>query len=411
MSEINFRDYIPDEKRDPTVTARVHTIQRMTGERPQGLFANWRRLFSEPFQGITTSGKPIDSLFKLQSEGAPTKAVVDTLAALLEALTPGQKAAMHFPIDSDQWRNWQNTELFVETHGLRLDEHPIEVRKAVMAVVRASLSNYGFEISRNVMRLNGFLGELIGAPLVLGEWTYTFCLFGEPSLDKPWGWQLFGHHLCLNCFLLGDQMVLTPAFMGAEPSYGDEGGHAGIRLFQDEERSGLALMRGLTSEQQATATVAHSMMGGDLPNGRRHFADNLHLGGAFQDNRIIPYEGLSANTLGKSQRRRLLNLIEAYYAMLPDGPRETRMAEIEQHLAETHFCWIGATEENSTFYYRIQSPVTFIEFDHHTGVFLSNDEPAKFHVHTIVRTPNGNDYGIDLLKLHYQHSKHHRNHK
>ena len=44
----------------------------------------------------------------------------------------------------------------------------------------------------------------------------------------------------------------------------------------------------------------------------------------------------------------------------------------------------------------------FIEFDHHAGVFLTNAEPAKFHVHTIVRTPNGNDYGIDLLRLHYQ---------
>jgi hypothetical protein len=25
-----------------------------------------------------------------------------------------------------------------------------------------------------------------------------------------------------------------------------------------------------------------------------------------------------------------------------------------------------------------------------------------------VRTPNGNDYGIDLLRLHYQQAAHHR---
>jgi hypothetical protein len=25
-----------------------------------------------------------------------------------------------------------------------------------------------------------------------------------------------------------------------------------------------------------------------------------------------------------------------------------------------------------------------------------------------VRTPNGNDYGIDLLRLHYRHAAHHR---
>ena len=57
---------------------------------------------------------------------------------------------------------------------------------------------------------------------------------------------------------------------------------------------------------------------------------------------------------------------------------------------------------HAPFYYRIQSPVVFIEFDHHAGVFLTNAEPAKFHVHTIVRTPNGNDYGVDLLRQHYE---------
>ena len=37
-----------------------------------------------------------------------------------------------------------------------------------------------------------------------------------------------------------------------------------------------------------------------------------------------------------------------------------------------------------------------LEFDHHSGVFLANSEPAKFHVHTIVRLPNGGDYGNAL---------------
>ena len=48
-----------------------------------------------------------------------------------------------------------------------------------------------------------------------------------------------------------------------------------------------------------------------------------------------------------------------------------------------------------------------IEFDHHTGVFLTNEEPMTFHTHTIVRTPNGNDYGMDLLRLHYETAPHH----
>ena len=46
-----------------------------------------------------------------------------------------------------------------------------------------------------------------------------------------------------------------------------------------------------------------------------------------------------------------------------------------------------------------------IEFDHEPGVVFANDEPTRHHVHTIVRTPNGNDYGIDLLRQHYE--RHH----
>jgi hypothetical protein len=152
------------------------------------------------------------------------------------------------------------------------------------------------------------------------------------------------------------------------------------------------------------------MVGGDLPPGRRHFADNLHLGGAYQDNRIIPYEGIEAAALTKAQRRDLLDLVEAYLSPLPKGPLTARMTDIERHHDATRFSWIGGFEEASAFYYRIQSPVVMIEFDHHGGVFLTNAEPAKFHVHTIVRTPNGNDYGLDLLRLHYERAPHHHGH-
>ena len=215
-----------------------------------------------------------------------------------------------------------------------------------MAVLRASLSHKGYEIARDVMQLNRFLGDLVGGPAVLGEWAYTFCLFGAPSDSEPWGWQLFGHHLSLNCFVIGRQMVLTPCFLGAEPNYADTGPFAGTRLFEDEERAGLALMRSLSASQQQRAIVAHAMVGGDLPPGRRHFADNLHLGGAFQDNRIVPYEGLRASALSAQQQRDLMDLVEAYIAPLPPGPLAARLAEVERHLADTHFCWIGGFAED-----------------------------------------------------------------
>ena len=42
-----------------------------------------------------------------------------------------------------------------------------------------------------------------------------------------------------------------------------------------------------------------------------------------------------------------------------------------------------------------------IEFDHQLPVALEGPRvPNKHHVHTVVRTPNGNDYGKDLLRQH-----------
>ncbi len=410
MSREDYRPFVPapGQTRLGGPTPRTHAQARLQSPGAIALFSAWEELAKAPFTGITTDGVVKPGLFAREDAGAPTAAMMAAATGLLALLGPEQRAAMCFPVDTRVWQQWQNTEIMVERHGLRLDEATESVQNVVLNVLRASLSPKGFEDSRAVMRLNQFLGDLVGGPQVLGEWAYTFCLFGTPSLGDPWGWQLFGHHLCLSCLVIGGQMVLSPTFMGAEPTYADHGPFAGISLFEDEERCGLALMRSLSPEQQRLALVSRSMNGADHPPGRWHFADHLHMGGAHQDNRIVPYEGLIASRLSAHQKRDLLDLVSAYVAPLPAGPHAARMAEVERHLDDTHFCWIGEQGDKSTFYYRIQSPVIFIEFDHHSGVFLTNKEPAKFHVHTIVRTPNGNDYGVDVLRRHYAEADHHR---
>lgn len=370
------------------------------------LFIPWDALYQQPFTGITTDGKVMPGLFSLEPNGAPTEAMIAASERLLAEASPDERAALMLPADAREWRRWNNTEMYTYKHGLRFEEVSVRLREAILAVVRESLSAKGCDKTRDVMRLNHFLGELAGNTKVLGEWSYNFTLFGAPSASEPWGWQLAGHHLALNCLVLGRQMVLSPAFMGAEPTYADTGPFAGTRLFQDEEHGGLALMHALSVTQREQAILYHSSVGVDLPPGRRHRADQLHLGGAFQDNRVIPYEGVKVAGFSPLQRRQLLDLVNAYVEPLPAGPRKARMDEVERHLDDTHFCWIGGFGEDDTFYYRIQSPIAMIEFDHHSGVFLTNTLPAKFHIHTIVRTPNGNDYGADLLRLHYAQDHH-----
>ena len=68
----------------------------------------------------------------------------------------------------------------------------------------------------------------------------------------------------------------------------------------------------------------------------------------------------------------------------------------------------GRRRPASVYYYRIHSPVILIEFDHQRPANLAqfaNDPntPTRHHIHCVVRTPNGNDYGKDLLRQHSSH--------
>jgi Protein of unknown function (DUF3500) len=81
----------------------------------------------------------------------------------------------------------------------------------------------------------------------------------------------------------------------------------------------------------------------------------------------------------------------AFSMMSKGGRPSSRAEEIKLHLLETWFAWMGGFGENNVFY-KVYSPVLLIEFGMHKRVFLSNDEPEKFHIHIIVRTPNGNHY-------------------
>jgi hypothetical protein len=213
---------------------------------------------------------------------------------------------------------------------------------------------------------------------------------GTPSATEPWGWQLDGHHLIINYFVLGDQVVMTPTFMGSEPVTATEGQYAGASVMQDEEAVGLAFMRSLTPAQQQTATIDRAK------------TRNNAQAQAFNDNLTLAYAGLAGSALTPAQRDGLLSVIHEYVRNMDEGHAAVRMAEVKEHLDDTWFAWIGSTGDDDVFYYRILSPVILIEFDHQTPVALPGARvPGKVHVHSVVRTPNGNDYGKDLLRQHY----------
>ena len=348
---------------------------------------------SEPFKGVTTDGLCVPGLFPIRVTGISVQPLLEAALAYIASLSADQKTRSLFPIESDAWRRWSNIHPFLLRHGVSLDELSPEPRALALTLLRESLSSDGFRTARDVMRLNEFIGQVTGSHAEYGEWLYWLSVMGTPSPHEPWGWQLDGHHLIVNCFVLGDQIVMTPMFMGSEPVAADTGPYAGTRVFHAEEQGGLDLMHALTPTQQAAAILSAT-----LPTEA--------FTAAFRDNFEMKYEGLRFGALSSAQQQLALAVLETYVGRLRPGHADVRMDEVKNHLAATHFAWMGGFDEQSAFYYRLHSPVILIEFDHQRGIALDNDQPSRTHIHTVVRTPNGNDYGRDLLRQHHQQFDH-----
>jgi len=284
----------------------------------------------QPFKGLTADGTIEPGLFPIQATGVSTAPVREAAQRFLQALTPEQRAKTTFPIDDEEWLKWSNVHRYAR-QGVNFDEMSASQRERAFDLLRASLSVQGFERSRAVMKLNGSLADLTNRHDEYGEWLYHLTVMGEPSDSEPWGWQLDGHHLIVNYFVLGDQVVMTPTFMGSEPVTATEGRYAGTSVMQDEQNKGLAFMRALSDEQRALATLQPSK------------TRNLPLAHAFRDNVEMPYVGLPGMKLTVGQRTMLLELIGEYVGNMAEGHARVRMEEVRSQLDRTYFAWASTT--------------------------------------------------------------------
>jgi hypothetical protein len=351
----------------------------------QDLFATWRQSLKEDFTGLTAGGEVRPGLFPLRETGVSTQPLLDAVREFLASLDAKQRAAVSFPVQSEVWRHWSNIHRNVMRHGLCFAELADRQLELAYRVMRAVLGARAYDTARNAMLLNEHLAELTGLPDEFGEFFYWISLFGEPDAQAPWGIQIDGHHCNINCFVLGDQMVLSPMLLGSEPVTAESGKYQGTTVLREEEAKGHALMGTLTAEQRAKATIGY-----DLP------FDGYASG--FKDNVVIPRDGLAVADMTPEQKSLLLDLIKLYTDRLPGGHARLRFEDVARHIGETVFAWIGQFDPVAPFYYRVYSPVIFIEFYHQPGVALPNTGYNRRHAHALVRTPNGNDYGRALLR-------------
>ncbi len=343
----------------------------------------------EPFIGIVTSNGAEKNLFPVKSTGVTTQPVRIAAEAFLNGLSEEQRGRTLFPVDDAEWRQWDNRHM-TKRQGVGFNEMSDAQRKLAFEMLQQSLSAKGLKKTQDIMKLNGTLAELANNFREYGEWLYWITIMGKPSDTEPWGWQLDGHHVVINYFVLGEQVVMSPVFMGSEPVEAKAGKFQGTMVMQEEQNKGLQLMKMLSEAQRKQAVVMDKKDG------------NNNLTEAYKDNVVLDYAGIPGAKLDEQQKQTLLVLIGEYVGNMRDDHAKVRMSEVKEHLDRTCFAWIGGQSDESVYYYRIHSPVILIEFDHQRRVApVRSSTPTREHIHTVVRTPNGNDYGKDILRQHY----------
>ena len=361
-----------------------------------------------PYVGVTTDGSAIEGLYSIDPDrGASNADLVREAKDFLAALTQEQRGKAMFPVAAPEWRQWSNTSSY-QRNGISFDEMTEGQREQAFNLMRTTFSAKGFKLSRDIMRLNHTLGELTSDPGRYSEWFYWLTFMGEPSETEPWGWQIDGHHLVVNYFVLGNQVVMSPLFTGSEPVIAESGHYKGMSVMEPERDRANAVYASLTDEQRKTAELMSEDLVAD-GGGRAFGRGSIEL---MEDNAVIPYRGIRVEDLSAVQRDLVIELIEEFLFFDREVHARDRMEEVMAHMDETYFGWDqwdASLGPDDLFFFRIQSPVIIIEFDHQGAIALPNarsDIPIREHIHTVVRIPNGNDYGKDLLRQHYEQHPH-----
>lgn len=353
----------------------------------------------QPYRGVITSDGIIQGLYPLEATGLSTASLAEAGAAFLASLNDIHLSRAQFPIDDPEWRNWSNVDVGIfARHGVSLEEMDDTQKDAAWNLLRVSLSAQGLKTTEDIMKTEQTLLELNEESIRYGEEKYYFTVMGIPSATEPWGWQLDGHHLVINYFIQGGQVVMTPTFLGGEPVVTKSGKYEGNTILQDEQSLGLAFMTSLDADQRHHATVRTEKTG------------NEPMAAANEDNMILDYVGLPGSALNAVQKGKLVELIAQYVGNMREDQAAVRMDQVKEHLDETYFSWVGEVSPDAVFYYRVHSPVVLIEFDHQnpvgTTMINPSGTPTRDHIHTVIRTPNGNDYGKDLLRQHLETHPH-----
>ncbi|MEM7117609.1 MAG: DUF3500 domain-containing protein [Chloroflexota bacterium] len=338
-----------------------------------------------PFAADTPTSAPLtdDGTVEIL-DTAGDSALLGALDTLNATLSTEQITSLYLPLGSDLRQNWSNLPANItdfERNGIRTGDLDDQQLAALLGFLEAALSSDGYQKTMQIVRADEILGQQspeTGDELGWTEDNFWLAIFGTPSATEAWAWQFGGHHLAINVTVKGQDMVLTPSFLGVEPAVYDDNGEMFAPLKQELE-GGIALIAALNANQQAEAVV------NERP-------EEVYAG-AGQDGYVPPFEGSNIGTWTDGQQAMLWDLVNLWIGILPDEAAASKLAEAQLDWDETHFAWHGATDGTGSIYYRIQGPRLLIEFS-----IQGNIGDDAGHYHSVYRDTT-REYGSNLTGL------------
>jgi hypothetical protein len=258
-------------------------------------------------------------------------------------------------------------------------------RKFAQTLLQSGLSQRGYTEATTIMSLELVLFDMENKNAKRDPGFYYVSIFGNPAATNAWGWRVEGHHLSVNFTLAGQMISTTPMFMGSNPAEVREGSRKGLRVLASEEDLGRELVKSLSAGQRAIAIFATN-------------APREIITGNSRQPKALEVVGLPVGKMTAAQRALLMKLIHEYLFRDRAEIADAELAKLEKAgLEKIYFGWAGGIERGEPHYYRVQGPTFLLEYD--------NTQNKANHVHTVWRD-FANDFGEDILREHYEQTKH-----
>ena len=355
---------------------------------------------------VTTSLNTADKIIKstephIQELAAATADFKNSLSEKI------QKKACK-PIDDKEMFQWNAIPPSLNSRGGEKFENLSDKQLILIyEVFDAFLSDAGYrKVELITKNAETFLEEINSK--IWGSRNYHFVLFGDPEKDATWGVQLDGHHCAINFVVSGDEITITPAFLGAEPAIID-----GHRIFGEEEDLGFKFINSLDEKQLEMAIIKQGNPKDEIETVPRMFFDKDKA--RKFDYSKFENTGIKTSELDEKQEETLREIINVHVNNLDAKYSSQWHRDIDEAFENTIFSWIGPTTQGERIYYRIYNKAILIEFDYPGGMALKEEKDRTNHVHTITRSTNGQDYngiglinGPETIQEHYDNADHHQ---